>query len=100
LGWLNQYQKGRIEIYHDVSGFDKPLAEVNHLVRLMIMGVLLAGMIVGSAIATGIGIAFGTEETEVFTTIAFYGYIAAMFLSGLIILSGLWNYWRSKRKPY
>ena len=47
-----------------LSGLEKPIAEVDRLVRLIIIGILLAGIIVGSAIATGIAAAFGTEETQ------------------------------------
>ena len=100
MGWLNQYEKGRFEVYHDLSGFEKPLAEVDRLVRLLIVGILLAGIIVGSAIATGIAAAFGTEETRIFTTIAFFGYISATILSGLLILGVMWRLWRGKPKQY
>ena len=97
LSWLNQYEKGRIEIYHDVSGFEAPLAEMDVLVRHLIIGILLTGIIVGSAIATGIAAAYGLGQSGLFTTVAFTGYIAATLLAGFIIIALLWHLWRKRR---
>jgi hypothetical protein len=98
LSWLTQYEKGRFEIYHDLSGLDEPLREMGHLVRQVIIGILLTGIIVGSAIATGIAAAFGLELAGYFTTIAFTGYIAATLLAGFIILAIMWRIWRNRRR--
>lgn len=58
------------------------------------MGILLTGIIIGSAIATGIAAAFELEGSELFTTIAFTGYMAATLLATLTILVILWRLWR------
>ena len=80
-GWLEQYKKGRFEVYLDTSGFSEPLGQLERLARYIILGILLAGIIVGSAIATGIAAAFGVSNSEMFTTIAFSGYIAATVIA-------------------
>jgi ubiquinone biosynthesis protein len=97
LSWLDQYQKGRLEVYHNFDDLDAPIAEGGRLLRQLIIGILLTGIIVGSAIATGIAAAFGTgmEASTVFTTIAFIGYVAATVGAGLFILELLWRLWRS-----
>jgi len=96
LGWLKQYQKGRFEVYLDTSGFSAPMGQLEQLARYIIVGILLAGVIVGSAIATGIAAAFGVERSELFTMIAFTGYIAATVIAALIILVLLWQLWRGR----
>jgi ubiquinone biosynthesis protein len=96
LKWLDQYQKGRLEIYHDFSGLDEPIKRMEGLVRYVIIGILLAGMIVGSAIATGIAAAFGTETSARFTEIAFIGYVGSTLLAGLLVLLLLWRLWHGR----
>jgi ubiquinone biosynthesis protein len=99
MGWLNQYKKGRFEVYHDTSGLEEPMKQAGSLVRQLIMGILLTGIIVGSAIATGIAAAFDVDGSTIFTTIAFTGYLAATIIAGLAILGILWQLWRSRRQP-
>ena len=95
-GWLQQYKKGRFEVYLDTSGFGEPLGQLERLARYIVLGILLAGIIVGSAIATGIAAAFGVARSELFTTIAFTGYIAATVIAALISLGLLWQLWRMR----
>ena len=95
-GWLQQYKKGRFEVYLDTSGFGEPLGQLERLARYIVLGILLAGIIVGSAIATGIAAAFGVARSELFTTIAFTGYIAATIVAALISLGLLWQIWRMR----
>jgi len=95
-GWLEQYKKGRFEVYLDTSGFSDPLTQLERLARYIVLGILLAGIIVGSAIATGIAAAFGVARSELFTTIAFTGYIAATIIAALISLALLWQLWRMR----
>jgi ubiquinone biosynthesis protein len=95
-GWLQQYKKGRFEVYLDTSGFAEPVSHLERLARYIILGILLAGIIVGSAIATGIAAAFDLARSELFTTIAFTGYIAATIVAALISLGLLWQLWRMR----
>lgn len=96
-GWLTQYKKGRFEVYHDTSGLEKPMEQMGSLVRQLILGILLTGIIVGSAIATGIAAAFDIEGSTIFSTIAFISYLAATIIAGLAIFGVLWKLWRSRR---
>jgi hypothetical protein len=95
---LNQYEKGRFEVYHDFSNLDDSIGQTGRLIRQLIIGVLLTGVIVGSAIATGIAAAFGLERSELFTTVAFIGYVAATIFAGLFIIALLWRLWWDRPK--
>jgi ubiquinone biosynthesis protein len=98
LKWLDQYQKGRLEIYHDTSGLNEQIDRLGRLVRFVILGILLSGMIVGSAIATGIAAAFEADHSSTFTTIAFVGYMSAAVLTFLLIILIVWQLWSSRDK--
>ena len=93
LKWLGQYEKGRLEIYHDTSGLDKPLHDAGRLVRQVIVGILLMGIIIGSAIATGIAAAYniGATYSDLFATIAFVGYVSASLLAIGIVIALVWS---------
>jgi ubiquinone biosynthesis protein len=52
VSWLDQYQKGRFEVYLDTSGLSKEVNKLSSLGRQIVVGILLVGMIIGSAIAT------------------------------------------------
>lgn len=86
-GWLNQYKKGRFEVYLDTSGFEKPLNTIDNLIRLLVIGIIISGIIVGSAIATGIAAAYDIEHSSLFTTISFVSYIVATVLGAVTILA-------------
>jgi hypothetical protein len=51
---------------------------------------------VGSAIATGIAVAFNVARSELFTTIAFTGYISATVVAALISVGLFWHIWRMR----
>ena len=69
---------------------------IDTLMRELIIGILLSGIIVGSAIATGIAAAFDIERSSLFSTMAFIGYIAATVFAALVILYTLWQLWRGR----
>ncbi len=52
MGWLDQYQKGRFEVYVDTSGLDKSADRLSSFGRQVIIAMILVGMLIGSAIAT------------------------------------------------
>jgi ubiquinone biosynthesis protein len=98
MSWLNQYKKGRFEVHVDMSELEEPLNRADTLLRELVIGILLSGIIVGSAIATGIAAAFDVERSSLFSTIAFIGYIAATVLATLVIAYTFWQLWRGRKR--
>jgi ubiquinone biosynthesis protein len=96
MKWLDQYEKGRLEVYLDFSGLDKPVGKLNRLMRYIVISIMLTGMIIGSAIATGIAAAYSTEESGTYTSIAYGGYVVASVLAALLILVFLWGLWKGR----
>ena len=55
--WLNQYRKGRFEVYLDTSGLSAEVNKASLIGRQVVIAVMLVGLIIGSSIATiGIGL--------------------------------------------
>ena len=92
LSWLDQYQKGRFEVYVDTSALDKSVDRLSQLGRQVVVALMLVGMIVGSAIATSV-LAF-VQPTggywEFASGLAYLGYVVPMFVTVVIVLRLLW----------
>lgn len=90
--WLDQYEKGRFEVYVDTSDLDsnvdKLSAGFNKAVNRLVMGLVLAGWIVGAAIAS-------TFEGEVggfdLSHLAYYMFIAGAIVGAFVVVRGLWQ---------
>jgi ubiquinone biosynthesis protein len=96
MGWLNQYRKGRFEVYVDTSGVAKEVTKINHLGRQLVIALLVVGMVIGSAIATvGIGLGeFTGQYWDFIAQIAVFGYIFSSIMAGLIVLRLVWRWLR------
>ncbi len=96
MGWLNQYRKGRFEVYVDTSGVAKEVTKINHLGRQLVIALLVVGMVIGSAIATvGIGLGeFTGKYWDLIAQIAVFGYIFSSIIAALIVLRLMWRWLR------
>lgn len=96
MGWLNQYRKGRFEVYIDTSGVAREVTKINHLGRQLVVALLVVGMVIGSAIATvGIGLGeFTGRYWDFIAQIAVFGYIFSSIIAALIVLRLIWRWLR------
>jgi hypothetical protein len=98
MGWLDQYQKGRFEVYLDTSGLDKSVDKLASFGRQVVIALMLVGMIVGSAIATSV-IAFIQPEGEYWgfaSRLAYLGFVVPMIVAILLVLRLLWRWIRGE----
>ncbi len=96
LRWLDQYQKGRFEVYVDTSGLAKEVTKISRLGRQLVVAVMLVGVIIGSAIAAG-AIAMSQPQGaawEFASRVAFWGYGVATVVTLLLVLRLLWRWFR------
>ena len=99
MGWLDQYQKGRFEVYVDTSGLDKTADKLAAFGRQVVIATILVGMIIGSAIATSV-LAFiepGDQIWLFFFRLSYLGFVAAMAVAILIVLRLLWHWIRGEK---
>jgi ubiquinone biosynthesis protein len=93
IGWLDQYQKGRFEVYVDTSDLDKSVDKLARLGRQMVLAMMLVGMIVGSAIATSV-IAFIQPDERYWgfaSYLAYLGFVVPMVVAIFLVLRMLWR---------
>jgi len=97
LKWLEQYEKGRFTVEMDTSDLNNTLDKMRGTFSLFVVGMVLAGMIIGSAVAASF---FSVSEKYLgfLPTLAFGGYAVAMIIAILLVLSLLWRLWRGGDK--
>jgi ubiquinone biosynthesis protein len=94
IGWLDQYQKGRFEVYVDTSGLDKSVDKLARLGRQVVIALMLVGMIIGSAIATSV-IAFIKPDEQYWgfaSRLAYLGFVVPMVVAIVIVLRLIWRW--------
>jgi ubiquinone biosynthesis protein len=101
LSWLDQYQKGRFELYLDTSGLAKEVDKLGSIGRQISIGIILVGAIIGSAIAISAIGAYTTQSRvwDLFFRMAYIGYVLPMIIAVLILLRLIWRWIRGK-PPY
>ena len=90
--WLDQYEKGRFEVHIDTGDLDEQVENMttgfNKAINRLVMGIALAGWIVGAAIAS-------TFEGQVagfnLSHLAYYMFIAGAVVGAYVVIRGLWE---------
>ncbi len=98
VSWLDQYQKGRFEVTIDTSELAQEVDKIGGIGRQIVIGLMLVGLLIGSAIATSV-LAFSDTENEFWELIfrlAYFGYIFAMVITVIIVIKLVWNWIKGK----
>jgi len=98
IKWLDQYQKGRFEVSIETSELAEEVDKLSNLGRQVVIGIILTGMLIGSAIATSV-LAYSTPDSQFWDLIfrvAYFGYIFSMIIAIVIVAKLVWNWIRGK----
>jgi ubiquinone biosynthesis protein len=98
IKWLDQYQKGRFEVYVDTSAVAKEVGRLTGLGRQIVIAIVLVGMIAGSAIAMNAILAgmAGMRYQQLFFDLTYFGYMLGMVLAAFIAIRLVWRWLRRK----
>jgi ubiquinone biosynthesis protein len=96
LKWLTQYEKGRFELHLDFSDLEDSLIKARQSVWHIVIGIMLVGMIIGSAIATSVTIATGTSLDTILPQVAYFGYVGSMIIASIYVLVLLWRLFKGE----
>ncbi len=90
IKWLDQYQKGRFEVYVDTSDLSKELKRTRGMGRQAIIAVVLVGMIIGSAIAASFSSVL-EGLWSLLPRVALIGYAGSMVIAAVLVLGLIWR---------
>lgn len=82
LGWLGMYRRGRFELHVDTSDLAREVGTLHRIAQQIILGIVLVGMIVGSAIAAS----FSAVSGDLGTTLAQWA-LTIFFIS--VVIAGI-----------
>lgn len=90
--WLDQYEKGKLSVHIDTSDLSEQVTKLDQALskslNQLVIGLVLAGWIVGSAIAS-------TIETELLgfrlSDLAFYMFVTGALVGAYVVLRALWQ---------
>lgn len=96
--WLDQYQKGRFEVFVDTSDLAKEVDKLSSLGRQIVVALVLVGMIIGSAIATSTLAVVETTDPlwESLYRLAYIAFLISAGVGIVIVLGYLWRWIRGK----
>jgi ubiquinone biosynthesis protein len=96
MKWLDQYERGRLSIHIDTSDIGKEVEKVDTAlsrnVTLLALAMLLAGLLVASALATSFEMEFGGIRLS---TVAFILFMGAAAIATVLALRIFWSVWKS-----
>lgn len=97
-GWIDSLKKGGVTVQLDTSALDKQVSSLRAMAQAATLGVITAGLIVGSAIAAGIGGLEGSVLQPVTGLAAVVFTMTSVIGIGLVLIGGF-RFARRSRPP-
>lgn len=90
LSWVDQFQSGRFTLTLDTTQLDETAERLRGFGKYIILGLVLAGMVIGSAIAIQVPALPGSLG-QFAPYLGVVGYIVAMLLGAYMVVRLLWQ---------
>jgi ubiquinone biosynthesis protein len=93
LGWLGMYRRGRFELHVDTSDIAREVSAIRRIAQQVILGIVLVGMLVGSAIAASFSAVagdIGTTLAQLALVVFFVSVVIAGIFSAILVYRLLW----------
>ena len=94
--WLDNLKKGGVKVELDTSGLNEQLQALRGIAMMITLGILVVGMVVGSALAAGIGGLEGSALEPV-TDLAAVIFAVSAVVGSIAVLVLAWRLWRISR---
>lgn len=95
--WLENLKRGGIRVDLDTSSLDRQVAQLRGIAMLVTLGILIVGLVIGSAIAAGIGGLEGSPLASM-TTLALVVFAGASVVGAITVVYLLWRLIRRDRR--
>lgn len=95
MSWNNQLKKGKITVAVDTSSLDSQVRKIQSLTSLIVVAVVVAGGIIGSAIAATALQSDADSQMRKWAYLTFFASIAVGFV---VVITQLVKSWRSDRE--
>ena len=96
LRWLDNLKQGGIRVELDTSALDRQVQQLRGIAIMVTLGILVAGLVIGSALAAGVGNLEGSALAPV-TDFAALVFAVTAFIGGLTVVVMAWRLYRMVR---
>ena len=93
---MDNLKKGGVTVELDTSGLDKQLLALRGIAMMLTLGILVVGMVIGSALAAGVGGLEGSALEPV-TDLAAVIFAVSAIVGGIAVVVLAWRLWRMSR---
>lgn len=97
--WLAQLQTGEIPVRIRVSDLEEPISRVESVPRLISVAIVLAGLLIGSAVAASITTGGDALRADL-RNVALVLFVIAMAIATLFVIALLWRLIRPNRRSH
>ena len=95
LSWRDQLKKGKLTVYVDTSQLDQQVEGARGIAQMLVVAVLVAGAIIGSAIAANVFAGSDNRNVRIAIEIGFFGSLA---LAAVLVIMFLRRLSRGDRR--
>jgi len=95
LSWRDQLKSGRLTVYVDTSALDRQMEAARSITSMVVVAVLVAGALVGSAVASSVFTADGNQRLADASNFA---YVASLAVAAVLVATYLWRLIRPRRR--
>ena len=95
LSWRDQLKSGRLTVYVDTSALDRQMEAARSITSMIVIAVLVAGSLVGSAVASSVFTSEGNQRLADASNVA---YIASLAVAGVLVVNYLWRLVRGRTR--
>jgi hypothetical protein len=82
LKWLDNYERGRLDVHVDTSDLSQQLGVFSSVVRQLTVGMIMVGLVIGTAIAGGF-LMTSQQGTGAFVPVLVGAIFAGLLLFGI-----------------
>jgi ubiquinone biosynthesis protein len=83
LSWQNQLKRGKVTVVVDTSALDRQMEQVRSLTSLVVVALLVAGGLVGSALASQVFAQTGDQRLQAASEV---GYVASLGVAAVLVV--------------
>lgn len=96
MSWNNQFKKGKLTVSVDTSSLDSQMGQFRQIASMMMVALLVAGGIIGSAIAASALEGSGSRMEEY----AQWAFFSSLFLGAFLVIVFTVRIFRGERRGY
>ncbi len=88
FSWRDQLKSGRLTVYVDTSALDRQMEAARSITSMVVVAVLVAGALVGSAVASSV---FTSEDNQRLADASNFAYGASLVVAAVLVANYLWR---------